>query len=214
MDVGALAAVVLGAVLATASGIGTELWKRRRETRAAARLVWFELLIGYTDLLGVVAQEKWPDEFAPPDEAWKAQRDRLALGLKAQVFTDLQGVYIGLDVLAEMSPTQRGEPVLYWPLLASLHRTVLALGESANIERAELDNFRMPVEDSLVQLRTTLTEMRALPEAGRGGLIDDAIAQALESFPPELRAQAEKAVARQRRAASRATSRHVRPSPA
>lgn len=47
-----LASVVLGALLALAGGIWTERWKQRKEARAAARLVWLELMIDYSTLQG------------------------------------------------------------------------------------------------------------------------------------------------------------------
>lgn len=74
-----LASVVLGALLALAGGIWTERWKQRKEARAAARLVWLELMIDYSTLQGAVALEEWPAKFTFSEDAWMAQRDRLAL---------------------------------------------------------------------------------------------------------------------------------------
>jgi hypothetical protein len=156
------------------------------------------MVTGYAFLLGVVAQDKWPEDFAFSDEAWKAQRDRLALGTKAKQFQELQAVYLALGALARTPLAERGDPVLYWPLLVTVDRALLALGESADVERAQLDNFRMPLEDRLAEIRTAMAEMRALPENGQRTLFDDAVAKALDNFPPELRAAAAEAFTRQR----------------
>ena len=49
-----LVSVVMGAVLALVGGMATELWKQHKAARAAARLVWLELILGRSALLGAV----------------------------------------------------------------------------------------------------------------------------------------------------------------
>jgi hypothetical protein len=86
MNVTALVSGVLGAVLAIAGGVATELWKQRTAARAAARLVWLELILARSALLGALALGEWPDDFPFSDDAWTAQRDRLALGWQTTPF--------------------------------------------------------------------------------------------------------------------------------
>jgi hypothetical protein len=197
-----LASVALGAVLAMAGGIGTERWKQRKEARAAARLVWLELVVDYSTLLVAVALEEWPAQFSFSDDAWNAQRDRLALVRSAQEFRELQTAYLVLRQLAQTRPDQRGDPVLYWPVLASADKAVRALGEAGGIESAQLDPFRTPLQDRLVEIRTTVARTRAMPGEGQGDELDDPVAETLDQFPPELRAHAAEAIARARSGAS------------
>jgi hypothetical protein len=190
-----LASVVLGAVLAMAGGIGTERWKQRKEARAAARLVWLELIVGYSTLLAAVALEEWPAQFTFSDDAWMAQRDRLALVRSAQEFRELQTAYLVLRQLAQAPRDQRGDPVLYWPALASIDKAVCALGEVGGVERAQLDQFRTPLQDRLAEIRTTVARTQAMSREGQGDQIGDPVAEALDQFPPELRARAAEAIA-------------------
>ena len=198
VDFGALAAVVLGAVLATASGVGTELWKQRRAARAAARLVWLELVSGYAVLLGAIAQERWPSttEYRFADEAWQANRDRLAVAGSAEEFQQLQAVFLALGGFSRTPPAQRAEPVLYWPLLLNVNRALLALGEKAKIG-PQLDTFRSPLPSRLAQVRAAMERAPKSREAA-GKTFDDAVMKALDSFPPELRTRAADALSRQR----------------
>lgn len=57
--VSTLAAAVLGALIALAGGWWTQRWTQRNEAKAAARLVWLELMIGYSALQVAVAFEGW-----------------------------------------------------------------------------------------------------------------------------------------------------------
>jgi hypothetical protein len=191
-----LASVVLGAVLALAAGIWTERWKQRKEARAAARLVWLELRLGYTALLGVVALEKWPAKFLFYDDAWTDQRDRLALVRSAKEFQELQDAYLVLGTLARASPDDLSDPVLYWPVLVMVDKAFCKLGEAAGIEGEQLDQYRVPLQRRLAELRANAEQLRAMPEV-KSKLMDDAIAKALDDFPPELRARAAEAFARQ-----------------
>jgi hypothetical protein len=54
--------------------------KQRPAARAAARLVWLELILARSGLLGAATMGEWPDDFRFSDDVWTAQRDRLALG--------------------------------------------------------------------------------------------------------------------------------------
>jgi predicted outer membrane lipoprotein len=192
-----LASVVLGAVLALAGGIVTERWKEHREARAAARLVWLELRLGYTSLLGVVALEKWPTKFLFSDDAWTAQRDRLALVRSAKEFQELQDAYLILGTLTRASPDDLSEPVLYWPALVMVDRAFCKLGEAAGIEREQLDQYRAPLQKRVADLCANVAQLNATPEV-KSKLMNDAIAKALDDFPAELRARATEAFARER----------------
>ena len=44
------------------------------------RLVWLELILARSALLGALALGEWPNDFRFSDDAWTVQRDRLALG--------------------------------------------------------------------------------------------------------------------------------------
>ena len=190
-----LASVVLGAVLALAGGVATERWKERREARAAARLVWLELRMGYTSLIGVVALERWPAKFLFSDDAWTAQRDRLALVRPTKEFQELQDTYLILGTLARASADDVSDPVLYWPALVMVDRAFGKLAKAARVEGEQLDQYRAPLQKRVAELRATGEQVRA-PEV-RKKLVDDAIARALDDFPPELRARAAEAFARQ-----------------
>jgi hypothetical protein len=69
VNVAPLVSVVLGAVLALAGVMATELWKQRKAARAAAWLVWQELILARSALFGAVAQGQWPDDFPFSDDA-------------------------------------------------------------------------------------------------------------------------------------------------
>ena len=191
-----LASVVLGALLALAGGIWTERWKQRKEARAAARLVWLELMIDYSTLQGAVALEEWPAKFTFSEDAWMAQRDRLALVRSTEQFQELQTAYFVLRTIAQASPGQRSDPVLYWPALVSMDRAVRALGEAAGVERTQLDQFQTPLQDRLAETRRRVDQIRANPRGGQGNLTDDAVLKTLDEFPPEFRTQAAEALAR------------------
>jgi hypothetical protein len=193
-----LASVVLGAVLALAGGIWTERWKQRKDARAAARLVWLELLVGYSALLAVVALDEWPANFAFSDDAWIAQRDRLALIRSTNEFQELQTAYLVLRQLAQTPLGQRTEPVLCWPILLSVDRALRMLGETAGLEPAQLDQFRTPLRNRLAELRAAINRMRAMPGGEPGNPMDDALTKTLDDFPPELRAHAAEALTRVR----------------
>jgi hypothetical protein len=53
MSLWSFLSLVLGAALATLGGVVTELWRERRDRRAAARVVYQELLINYGLLIGI-----------------------------------------------------------------------------------------------------------------------------------------------------------------
>jgi hypothetical protein len=110
--------VVLGAVLALVGGVATELWKQHQAARAAERLVWLELILARSVLLGAVALGEWPDDLPFSDDAWTAQRDRLALGWDTKAFREVLAAYLQLQAIATTPPAERGDTVLFWPALA------------------------------------------------------------------------------------------------
>jgi hypothetical protein len=79
----------MGAVLALVGGVATELWKQHQAARAAERLVWLALILARSVLLGAVALCEWPDDLPFSDDAWTAQRDRLALGWDTKAFREV-----------------------------------------------------------------------------------------------------------------------------
>jgi len=63
-----------------------------------------------------VALGHWPDDDFPfSDDAWTAQRDRLALGWNTRAFRDVQTAYLQLQATATTPPAERGDTVLFWP---------------------------------------------------------------------------------------------------
>src|SRR5215472_1974254 len=154
-----LASVVLGAVLALGGGIATERWKQRREARAASRLVWLELSASHTALLAAVAFGTWPDALFS-DDAWIAQRDRLALVRSTQEFDQVQGAYGGIRNIARKPVDQGDDPVLYWATLKSIDRSVGILGEAAGVEQAQLDKLRTPLQDRVEEIRVGIDQVR------------------------------------------------------
>jgi hypothetical protein len=190
------ASVVLGAVLALAAGVWTERWKQRKEARAAARLVWLELSLGYSCFLDVVALEEWPAKNFLSDDVWTAQRDRLALVSSAADFRELQASYLILHQFAQEPPDEHDDPVLYWPSLMLIDKALLKLGESAGIERGQLDYFRTPLRERLAEFHTDADKVRVKSGEGQGDVMsDDARKAVIDLYPPELRARAEKALA-------------------
>src|SRR5690348_8198423 len=64
VDLSGLVGVVLGAALALAGGVFTEQWKQRREHRAAARLIWLELVRNWAIMFGAAWSGEWKAEVA------------------------------------------------------------------------------------------------------------------------------------------------------
>ena len=69
-------------------------------------------------LLGAVALGERPDDFPFSDDAWTAQRDRLALGWNTKAFREVLAAYLQLQAIATTPPAERGDTVLFWPALA------------------------------------------------------------------------------------------------
>jgi hypothetical protein len=225
MNVAALVSVVLGAVLAIAGGVATELWKQRKAARAAARLVWLELILARSALLGALALGEWPDDFPFSDDAWTAQRDRLALGWQTKAFRDVQTAYLQLQAIMATPPADRGDAVLFWPALVAIDRAAEAVGKAARVEKRELEQFRRPLAERLEETRTFVEQVRAAGPERISGLFDEEAfrenaasilfhikelvtwiwprSNALDQFPPELRARAAEAIAHRHRAAPR-----------
>jgi hypothetical protein len=215
-----LVSVVLGAVLALIGGVATELWKQHKAVRAAARLVWLELILGRSALLGAVALGHWPDDDFPfSDHAWTAQRDRLALGWDTKAFRDVQTAYLQLQAIVATPPTERGDTRHFWPALVTIDRAAEEVGKAARVEKRELDQFRRPLAERLEETRTFVEQVRAAGPEHMSDLFDDEAfrqnaagillygkelftwilprSKALDEFPPELRARAAETIAHQ-----------------
>jgi hypothetical protein len=223
--------VVLGGVLAIAGGVATELWKQQRAARAAARLVWLELILARSALLGAVALGEWPDDFPFSDEAWTTQRDRLALGWRTKAFRDVQTAYLQLQAIVATAPAERGDAVFFWPALVTIDRAAEAVGKAARAEKRELEQFRRPLAERLEETRTLVERVRAAGPEGISDLLDEEAfrenaagilfhikelvtwilprTDTLDQFPPDLRARAAEAIAHQQRAAPRSPA--IRP---
>jgi hypothetical protein len=209
--------VVLGAVLALAGGMATELWKQRKAARAAARLVWLELILARSALLGAVALGQWLDDFPFSDDAWMAQRDRLALGWDTKAFRDVQTAYLQLHAIATTPPAERGDTALFWPTLVMVDWAAEAVGKAARVEKSELDQFRRPLAERLEESRTFVEQVLAAGPERMSDIFDEEAFQqnaagilfhgkelvawlwprskAFDQFPPELRARVAEAVA-------------------
>ncbi len=217
MNLVPLVSVVLGAVLALAGGMATELWKQRKAARAAARLVWLELILARSALLGALALGHWPDDDFPfSDDAWTAQRDRLALGWDTKAFRDVQTAYLQLQAIAATAPAERGDTALFWPALVTIERAAEAVGKEARVEQRELDQFRRPLAERLEETRAFVEQVRAAGPERMSDLLDEEafrqnaagilfhskelvtwIWPRSKAFPPELRARTAEAIADQ-----------------
>lgn len=217
VNVAPLVSVVLGAVLALVGGVATELWKQRKAARAAARLVWLELILARSALFGAVALGRWRDDFPFSDDAWTAQRDRLALGWDTKAFRDVQAAYLQLQAIAATPPAERGDTGLFWPALVTIDRAAEAVGKAARVEQRELDQFRRPLAERLEETRTFVEQVRAAGPERMSDLLDEAAfrqnaagilfhgkellawigprSKELDQFPPELLARAAEAIA-------------------
>ena len=210
--------MVLGAVLALVGGMVTELWKRRKAVRAAARLVWLELVLGRSALLGAVSSGPLAGRRLPLSErAWTARRDRLALGWNTKAFRDVQTAYLRLQAIASTPPTERGDTSLFWPALVTIERAAEEVGKAAGVEKRELEQFRRPLAERLEETRTFVEHLRAAGPEHMSDLFDEEAfrqnaagillygkelftwiwprSKALDQFPPELRARAAEAIA-------------------
>jgi hypothetical protein len=197
MDVGALAGVVLGAVLALVGGVVTARLKERRDARAAARLVWLELIASWEVLFGTIVQDEWPQAWQFSQETWTGQRDRVALAFSEADFRQVQSVYLALGGLSEVPPNERPEPVLLWPLLELTDRAVLRLGELAGVDESQLGAFRTPLSDRINDASRQIETLRATPP-GAYELTDKVVALSVaDQYPEELQGRATAALARQ-----------------
>lgn len=158
--------------------------------------------MGYTTLLAVIARGAWPSEIEIWDDAWKAQRDRLALGLRTEDFLELQSLFLALRALADAGPSDRADPVLYWGLLKSADVAARRLAEAAHVEGRQVAELERPLADRIESMRQQLARFESVSGAELDELQTDAVERAVESFPPELRARAAEALARQLAASS------------
>ena len=196
------------------------MWTQRQAARAAERLVWLALILARSVLLGAVALGEWPDDLPFSDDAWTAQRDRLALGWDTKAFREVLAAYLQLQAIAITPPAERGDTVHFWPALVTIERAAEAVGQAARVENRELDRFRRPLAERLEETRTVIERVHAAagPEASRtlrrrclqaergrhpvlrqgAGRLDLATRKGVGPVPPELRARAAEAIARQR----------------
>jgi hypothetical protein len=170
-----LVSAVLGAVLALVGGMATELWKQRKAARAAARLVWLELILARSALLGAVALSQWPDGGFPfADDVWTAQRDRLALAWTTRHFHDVQTAYLQLRAIADTPSAERGDPVLFRPALMLVERAAETVGRAAHVDKKELEQFRRPLSERLDETRMLVEQLRAAGPEQLSDLLDQA----------------------------------------
>ena len=140
--------------------MATELWKQRKAARAAARLVWLELILARSALPGAADLGEWPDDFPFSDDAWSTQRDRLALGWQTKAFRDVQTAYLQLQAIVATTPAERGDAVLFWPALVTIDQAAEAVGKAARVEKTSLEQFRRPLAERLAETRTFVERVR------------------------------------------------------
>jgi hypothetical protein len=145
MSLWSLLSLVLGAVLATLGGVVTELWRGRRDRRAAARPVYQELLFNYGLLIGIRIGDIAFDakELARiGDGAWRDQTDKLALVQSYKDFNRLWAVYQVLLTLkagknAPDSPMSELDAIL-----DMIEDAVFRVGTQAGVPRNALVQHR------------------------------------------------------------------------
>lgn len=188
MDLGALVGVVLGAILAMAAGIATELWKQRRAHRALARVLWFDLLRNWAVLFGAVAYERWPEPLRMYTQSWHTLGEKLALGSDVQDLLQLQGVFGALDDL--QASDARPEPGVLGGLLATVEKALLGLAAEAGFRRdqAPIGFLDRPLIERVHAARLVKEQFPELPDDIKAALADpDEAAAAVERLPEELR---------------------------
>ena len=151
MSWGAVASLVLGAVLALAGGVATELWRNWRMKRSAARILVQELVWNFGVLASVRMRLTDGDSFAEEmpwsveemvprrlmrlsdlrDDAWKDQQLTLATHLRVDEFIDLQKAYRWLA--AVRLATERPNPDLIDRGLVGFERLTNSMREVAGI---------------------------------------------------------------------------------
>jgi hypothetical protein len=156
MNVGSLLSVLLGAVLATLSGMATVLWGQRRDRRVAARLIYQELLVNYGTILSFrMGDADQAILHRLSDRAWQEQSGKLALLQSYDAFQQLWGLYQIFPALS--APHDSGGPTVTIAdgVLDSLDVALLTVGASAGIGRQFLDQMRE--RNQLVRASTGLS---------------------------------------------------------
>lgn len=190
MDWGALAGVVLGAVLAMAAGFVTELWKESRKRRAVRRLLWHDLLRNYAVLFALVSHNRWPD--APVQvyvENWHSLGETLALQSEPEELLDLQNIFGNLEQLAAAPPNLDPADACM-ALLMNVEQTLPKLATRAGLKSTEgqLAVLRTPLDERLAAHRFYVREFAQLPEDVRTGLGDPTrSAAAMARLPKDVR---------------------------
>jgi hypothetical protein len=181
-----------------------EVCKQHQAARAAERLVWLALILARSALLGAVAPGEWPDDLPFSDDACTAQRDRLALGWDTKAFREVLAAYLQLQAIATTPPAERGDTVLFWPALArhdDRFRRPLAerLEETPHRHRAGARGRPAPRQVGLFDDEAFKRSAGGTPVLRqRAGRLSLAAREGVGPVPPELRARAAEAIARQR----------------
>jgi hypothetical protein len=105
-------------------------------------------------------------------------------------------VYLALRSLSEARAHERPEPVLLWPLLVTIDRAVLQLGEVARVGESQLHHFRTPLRERVARRTSQVAQLRAMIEEGLPDSIDEDAPKALDDSRPELQPRAGEALAR------------------
>ena len=188
MDWGALAGVVLGAVLAMAAGIATELWKQRRVHRATARLLWFDLLRNWSVLFGVVASERWPEPLRIFVQTWQSVGDKLALGSSPKDLLQLQGIFGAMEDLH--ASDSRPDHASLLGMVAEVEVALRTLGAEAGLkqDQVSIDFLDRPLVDRVSAARLVKEEFPRLPDDIKTALADPSqAATAFDRLPDDLR---------------------------
>jgi hypothetical protein len=155
MSWGDAAALVLGAALALAGGVATDVWRNWRTKRSAARVLLHEIIWNFGILASVriqltdgeLAEEEateWDVQGNRPtrlmrladlrDEAWNAQQLTLAADLPLDAFRRLQATYSWLSAVRSASETP--SPLLVDRGLVGLERVATLVAKEAGARAA------------------------------------------------------------------------------
>jgi hypothetical protein len=145
MSLWSLLSLVLGAALATLGGVVTELWRGRRDRRAAARLIYQELLFNYSLLIGIRIGDvdfEAKELARIGDGAWRDQTDKLALVQSYRDFNRLWAVY---QVLLSLKAGKNASDYSMTELdaiLDMIEESLLRVGAQAGVARGALAQHR------------------------------------------------------------------------
>jgi hypothetical protein len=156
--------LIVGAALALLGGFATEIWKQRRERKAAARLLLNELYLNFDVAYKLRRQAEYPEDLKSKmdpgsseadaelvamtlmvddfrDAVWNSQSDKLALvGLEG--FREIQGAYTGISLVRQRKPSVG--------MLDAVFRTIgnatTRVGRIAGASRTELRDIEEAIE--------------------------------------------------------------------